>query len=83
MQTLSRDSTPEVWTTILVDPDRIIEIGHRLKQHAMDFARAGETLTVPLTDSILLVYEPPVEFTKPQVSYGAPAVLATFEGLKQ
>lgn len=76
MQTLSRDTTPTVWTTISVDPDKLIELGHKLKQHAMDFARSGETLTVPLTDLILLVYEPPLEMTKPHVSYGAPAVLS-------
>lgn len=76
MQTLLRDPVPAVWTVVSVDPDRLIELGHRLKQHAMDFARSGETLTAPLTESILLVYEPPAEMTKPHVSYGAPAVLS-------
>lgn len=71
MQTLLKaDPTPSVYTLIKVDPDRLIEIGHRLKQHAMDFARLGESVTVPLTDRIVLLFEPSEEFQKPFQTYG-------------
>jgi len=66
MQTLSNENTPQVWTIIQVDPDKLIELGHRLKQHAMDFAKQGECLTVPLTEKILFVYQPESNMTKPE-----------------
>jgi hypothetical protein len=76
IQTLSGDTTPKVHTLISVNPDRLIELGHKLKAHAMDFAQYGETLTVPLTDRIWLVYEPTLEYCKPEHKFGSPAILA-------
>jgi len=82
IQTLSRDSTPTVHTLIAIDPDRLIEIGHKLKAHAMDFAQYGETLTVPLTDRITLVYEPSLEYCKPEHKIGSPAILTVGASLQ-
>ena len=64
------DMTPEVTTFIQVDPDRLIEIGHRLKAYAMDNARVGESVTIQLTDKITLLFEPSAEFQKPFQTYG-------------
>jgi len=75
IQTLSGDTTPKVHTLISVNPDRLIELGHKLKAHAMDFAQYGETLTIALTDRIWLVYEPSLEYCKPEHKFGAPAIL--------
>ena len=79
MQYLSVENAPRVHTLVSVDPDKLIELGHRLKQHAMDFALQGESLTVPLTDKILLVYEPADGYVKPNHTFGAPAILAITE----
>ena len=81
MQTLIVDATPAVSTIILVDPDRLIELGHRMKQHAMDFAMLGESVTAPLTDRITLLYEPTREYTKPAHMLGAPAILQMGEAV--
>lgn len=64
------DMTPQVTTFIEVDPDRLIEVGHRLKAYAMDNARVGESVTVQLTDSITLLFNPSTEFQKPFQTYG-------------
>jgi len=69
-QLKSGDPTPAVFTIIEVHPDRLIELGHRLKQTAMDFARVGESVTVPLTDRILLLFDPLADFQKPFQTYG-------------
>lgn len=69
MQYLTGNSVPEVYTIIQVDPDKLIELGHRLKQHSMDFAKHGESLTVPLTEKILLLYEPTEQYVKPTHTY--------------
>jgi len=82
IQTLSRETTPTVHTLVAVDPDRLIELGHKLKAHAMDFAQYGETLTVSLTDRITLVYEPGLEYCKPEHRLGAPAILTSGASLQ-
>lgn len=46
-------------------PDQLIELGHRMKQSAMDTALPGDSVLLPLTDKITLVYHPEKEFTKP------------------
>lgn len=86
MQYLTGNSVPEVYTIIQVDPDKLIELGHRLKQHSMDFAKHGESLTVPLTEKILLLYEPTEQYVKPTHTYYsdtrtyfAPAIQSTGE----
>ena len=79
IQSLSGDTTPKVNTLVHVDPDKLIELGHKLKQHAMDFALQGESLTVALTDKILLIYEPGTEYCKPTYTFTPPAIL-TSEG---
>lgn len=50
---------------IEVEPDLLIELGHRLKAAAMDAALPGQSVTVPLTNNINLVYNPEREFIKP------------------
>lgn len=78
MQSLVKtDPTPSVFTLVKVDPDRLIELGHRLKQTAMDFARLDESVTVPLTDRIVLLFEPGEEFQKPYQTYGQQVTGAT------
>lgn len=56
---------------IEVEPDRLIELGHRLKQAAMESCQRGESVTVPFTTSITLVYHPEREFCKPNHKYGS------------
>jgi len=51
--------------TVEVDPDALIELGHRLKQTAMDNALPSQTLSVPFAPGIVFVYNPEREFTKP------------------
>jgi hypothetical protein len=51
--------------TVEVDPDALIELGHRLKQTAMDNARPNQTLSVPFAPGIVFTYHPEREFTKP------------------
>ena len=78
MQTLSQENTPQVWTIISVDPDKLIELGHKLKQHALDFAKTGECLTVPLTEKILFVYQPEANMTKPDHKLKPASILANY-----
>lgn len=51
--------------SVEVDPDHLIELGHRLKQTAMDNALPNQTLSVPFAPGIVFVYNPEREFTKP------------------
>lgn len=61
-----KENSPAVVTTIVrINPDHLIELGHRLKQTAMDNALPGQTLLVALTDEITLSYAPEKEFCKP------------------
>ena len=62
----AKENSPAIVTTIItVNPDHLIELGHRLKQTAMDNALPGQTLLVALTDEITLSYQPEKEFVKP------------------
>lgn len=55
----------EVTRFIACDPDKLIELGHRLKQAAMDECYPGQSVTAKLTDEITLLYHPEREFCKP------------------
>lgn len=46
-------------------PDKLIELGHRLKQAAMENCYPGESVTAQLTEQITLLYRPEREFCKP------------------
>jgi hypothetical protein len=50
---------------IEVNPDKLIELGHRLKQSAMDECYPGQSVTAALTAEITLLYHPEREFCKP------------------
>lgn len=50
---------------IQCSPDQLIDLGHRMKQAAMDTALPGDSVLLPLTEKITLVYHPEKEFTKP------------------
>lgn len=57
---------------IQVDPDKLIELGHRIKALAMDEAMIGTSILVPFTDGsckITFVYTPEKEFCKPTRPY--------------
>ena len=54
-----------VTRVVRVNPDQLIELAHRLKSQAMDFAYPGQVVLAPLTDEITLFYEPEAEFLKP------------------
>jgi hypothetical protein len=62
---------------IEVDPDKLIELGHRMKQSAMDSAIIGESVTARFTDSITLIYHPEREYTKPVHKLGAVGTYGT------
>lgn len=55
----------EVTRFIECDPDKLIELGHRLKQAAMDSCYPGQSVTAKLTAEITLLYNPSKEFCKP------------------
>lgn len=50
---------------IEVHPDKLIELGHRMKASAMDSCAIGESVTARFTDSITLIFHPEKEYTKP------------------
>jgi hypothetical protein len=57
---------------IKVDPDKLIELGHKIKALAMDEASIGTSILVPFTDGIhriTFVYTPEKEFCKPTRPY--------------
>jgi hypothetical protein len=47
------------------DPDKLIELGHRLKQAAMETCYPGQSVTASLTQEITLIYHPEREYCKP------------------
>lgn len=47
------------------DPDKLIELGHRLKQAAMEQCYPGQSVSAQLTQEITLLYHPEREFCKP------------------
>jgi hypothetical protein len=59
----------EVYQLISVDPDRLIELGNKIKQMSMDSCIYRESVTVKFTDKIMFVYTPEKEFTKPVHTY--------------
>lgn len=63
-KTLNTQATT-VTRFIACDPDKLIELGHRLKQAAMDECYPGQSVTAQLTTDITLLYHPEKEFTKP------------------
>ena len=50
---------------IEVDPDKLIEIGYRIKQAAMDESYPGQSITHEFSNDITLIYHPEREFCKP------------------
>lgn len=68
----------EVSRFIEVDPDKLIELGHRLKAAAMDGAYPGQSVTAALTQEITLFYHPEKEFCKPLHKMGG-AVAIPFD----
>jgi hypothetical protein len=47
------------------NPDKLIELGHRIKAAAMDLCYPGESVTAKFSDEITLIYHPDKEFCKP------------------
>jgi hypothetical protein len=60
----------QVVQLIEVDPNKLIEIGQRLKQTAMDTAYPGESVIIQFTSKIMFVYHPEAEFLKPRHTTG-------------
>lgn len=60
------DTQPTIVTRFVTcDPDKLIELGHRLKQAAMDTCYPGQSVTAAFTPEITLLYHPEKEFCKP------------------
>jgi hypothetical protein len=64
------DKTIETQGTLVTrfiecDPDKLIELGHRLKAAAMDQCYPGESVTTQFSSGITLIYHPDKEFCKP------------------
>lgn len=59
------------------NPDKLIELGHRMKAAAMDQAFPGESIIARFTDGITLIYHPEREFTKPLHKTGAVGTYGT------
>ena len=47
------------------DPDKLIELGHRLKQAAMETCYPGQSVMAALSQDITLLYNPEKEYCKP------------------
>lgn len=60
----------EVSQIIKVNPDALIELGHKIKELSMNQAMPGDSILVAFTDRITFVYTPEKEFTKPVHTYG-------------
>lgn len=54
---------------IQVDPDKLIELGHKIKELSMNQALPGDSILVGFTDKIMFVYKPEREFCKPVHTY--------------
>ena len=54
---------------IQVDPDKLIELGHKIKELSMNQALPGDSILVSFTDKITFVYKPEKEFCKPVHTY--------------
>jgi hypothetical protein len=74
VQKLSELTAPTVTRLLEVQPDQLIELGHRLKQAAMDSAYPGDSVTAELSPGIWVVYHPEREFLKPVHKGGVHAV---------
>ena len=59
----------EVAQLIQVDPDKLIELGHKIKELSMNQALPGDSILVGFTDKIMFVYKPEKEFCKPVHTY--------------
>lgn len=66
------DAKPRVVQLIPIDPDQLIDLGHRIKQTAMDNAYPGDSVLIPFTDDITFVFRPEREFQKPLHTIPAP-----------
>jgi len=60
----------EVSQIIKVNPDSLIELGHKIKELSMNRALPGDSILIAFTDRITFVYTPEKEFTKPVHTYG-------------
>lgn len=69
----------ETTQLIRIDPDRLIEIGHKIKELSMNQAVPGDSVLVEFTDRITFVYTPEKEFTKPVHTYGGETRLPLWE----
>jgi hypothetical protein len=67
---MNEKSGTQVVQLIEVDPNKLIEIGQRLKQTAMDNAYPGESVIYQFTPKITFVYHPEAEFLKPRHTTG-------------
>lgn len=65
MDKLIQTQATQVQRLIEVDPDKLIELGHRLKAAAFDGAYPGDSILIPFTPGITLLYHPEKEFVKP------------------
>lgn len=63
--------TINVTRFVAIHPDKLIELGHRLKAAAMDQCYPGQSVTASLTAEITLYYSPEKEFCKPIHKIGA------------
>jgi hypothetical protein len=79
MHTLNDTFKPETTHLIQVNPDRLIEIGHKIKELSMNQAFPGDSVVVEFTDRITFVYTPEKEFTKPVHTYGGETRLPLWE----
>lgn len=69
------DVVGEVYQLISVEPDRLIELGNKLKQMSMDSCVHRESIIVKFADKLLFVYTPEKEFTKPTHTYAQRQVM--------
>jgi hypothetical protein len=80
---MNEKSGTQVVQLIEVDPNKLIEIGQRLKQTAMDTAYPGESVIIQFTTKITFVYHPEAEFLKPRHTIGMTLSLSAEGGASE
>ena len=71
MDKITETQSTNVTRFIEVDPDKLIELGHRLKAAAMDNCYPGQSVFAEFTREVTFLYHPNKEFCKPLHTVGS------------
>lgn len=68
METMLKTEAVLVKQLVQVNPDWLIELGHRMKAAAMDQAFPGDSVRAEFTPDIDVIFTPDRDYQKPQFS---------------